>query len=87
MPFQRYLKGAAFGPEEINVIVEAFDGLCKTLDLIDQEDALVETVAIAIIKAAEHGMGTAEQIKQRALIALNSVESRSPPSSQRSLSD
>lgn len=77
MPLQRYFKHAAFTPEEISTITEAFDGLCKTLCLTDREVVLVEFVATAIIDAAKHGMGTAEQIKQRALIKLNSVKSPS----------
>ena len=72
MPIGRLLKDAAFGPEEIAAITTAFEGACKTLGLTERNDPIVETVAKAILLAAEHGAGSAEQIQQRALMVLQS---------------
>jgi len=72
MPIRRLLKNAAFGPEEVAAISAAFEGACKALGLTDRTNPVVETVAMAVLRAAEVGGGTAEQIQQRALIVLQS---------------
>ena len=70
MPINRLLKHAAFGPEEVAPIIAAFEGACGTLGLTDRNDPVVETVAKAILHAAEHDASSAEKIQKRALFGL-----------------
>ena len=70
----RLLKDAAFGPEEVATINTAFEGACRTLGLVERDDAVVEMVAKAIFRAAEFGTGSADQIQQRALMVLQSSD-------------
>ena len=72
MPIRRLLKDAAFGPEEIVTITTAFEGACKAIGLTDLNEPIVEIVAKAVLLAAEHGTGSAEQIQQRALMVMRS---------------
>jgi hypothetical protein len=74
MPIDRYLKHQSFGPDEIKTIVAAFENALDTLDLVDRSDPLVDIVAKAVIEAAKHGMGTAKQIEQRALMVVGMAE-------------
>jgi hypothetical protein len=76
MPIYRLLKEASFSPEEVVTISAAFEGACKTLGLIERQDPIVEMVAKAILRAAEHGADSAEQIQQRALLNLQSYSRR-----------
>lgn len=72
MPIDRLLKDAAFGPEEVTTVNTAFEGACRTLGLTDRNDPVVEMVAKTILRAAEFGTGSADQIQQRALMVLQS---------------
>ena len=71
MPIKRYLRDTSFGPEDIEIIVAAFNGSCKALGLVDRSDPLTEMVARAVIRAARHGMGTPDQLQRRALLMFH----------------
>jgi len=70
MPIRRLLKNTALGPEEVATVSAAFEGACKALGLTDRTNPVAETVATAVLRAAEVGGGTAEQIQQRASCCL-----------------
>ena len=76
MPIRRLLKNTALGPEEVVTVSAAFEGACKALGLTDRTNPVAETVATAVLRAAEVGGGTAEQIQQRALMVLQSSGQR-----------
>ncbi len=76
MPIRRLLENTALGPEEVATVSAAFEGACKALGLTDRTNPVAETVATAVLRAAEVGGGTAEQIQQRALMVLQSCGQR-----------
>jgi len=74
----RFVQSTAFGPEQVKALTIAFDGACQTLGLVDRDDPMIETVAMAILGVAQCGARGPDQIRQRALAILRSTE---PPSS------
>jgi hypothetical protein len=82
MAIDQLPKGITFGPEEVAIISTAFEGVCRTLGLTERNDPVVEMVATAILRAADFGTGSADQIQQRALMVLRSsyrgAETRAP---------
>lgn len=70
MPINRYLNETSFGPDEIKIIVAAFEGAYNALGLADRNNSFVKIVAKAVIRAARHGMGSLAQIRRRALLIL-----------------
>jgi hypothetical protein len=55
MPINRLLQDHAFGPEDIAVIVAAFEDALRALRLIDRTDPATEMVASKIIEFAKLG--------------------------------
>jgi hypothetical protein len=45
----------AFTPEDVKVLIEAFEGTLLALDLADREDQLTITVAKLIVQFAKEG--------------------------------
>ena len=72
MPIIRLLKQTSFNPDNIKIIVAAFDGARHALGLVDRDDPLNELVAKTIISAAEQGVDSADEIQQRALFRFRS---------------
>jgi hypothetical protein len=48
----RLLQGAAFGPEEIAVMAEAYETTLKRLHLVDRSDPVTQIIAKKIIEIA-----------------------------------
>jgi hypothetical protein len=55
MPLHRLLQDKAFGPDEIAVMVTAFEDALRELRLTDREDPATLMVAQRIIEAAKQG--------------------------------
>jgi hypothetical protein len=55
MPIIRLLEREAFGPEDITVLVAAFEDALSTLGLVNRADPLTELVAKKIIECAQTG--------------------------------
>ena len=55
MPINRLLKSGAFGPDEIEVLSNAFEAALRELKLVDRTDPVAEWVAKRIIELAQQG--------------------------------
>jgi hypothetical protein len=55
MPIIRLLEREAFDPEDITVLVAAFEDALSTLGLVNRADPLTELVAKKIIECAQTG--------------------------------
>ena len=73
MPIVRLLKGRAFDPESVQVIVAAYEEARQALGLVDPSDPLTETVARKILEVAEAGERDPNVIRQRAMDNLGSI--------------
>ena len=70
MPIRSYLEGAAFDPEAIRVMTEAYEDVCRTLDLVNRNDPITEMVAKRIIEIAKLGERDPVILRKLALIQL-----------------
>jgi hypothetical protein len=70
MPLTRYLTEGVFEPEEIKVMVAAFDAACQSLGLVDRDDPLIEIVARKVIEVTQTGERDPEQLREVVLLAL-----------------
>jgi hypothetical protein len=52
----------AFSPEEIAVLVTAYEATLKKLGLVDRDDPLARMIAKKIIELAERGVRESEQV-------------------------
>ena len=55
MAIRYLLKSQAFSPEDIEIIVGAFEDVLRNLGLIDRDDPMTTVVAKRIIAAAQGG--------------------------------
>lgn len=67
----RLLQQAAFGPEEIDRLVTAFEDSLRALKLQDRTDPLTETIAKKLIEIAQTGERDPRRLRRRALEALD----------------
>ena len=67
MPISRLLQNSAFDQTQIDALVEAFNRVCRELELDDESDPLRELVARKIIEFAENG--TTDPLLLRAFAA------------------
>jgi hypothetical protein len=73
MPIHRFLEGnRSFGPDEIDVLVTAFEDALRQLQLSDREDPVTLTVAKRIIELANQGERDPVRLRDRALESLRS---------------
>jgi hypothetical protein len=73
MPIRRFLEGdRSFEPDEIEVLVMAFEDALLELQLTDREDAVTLTVARRIIELARQGERDPARLRDRALESLRS---------------
>ena len=61
---------AAFTPEEVQILVAAFEDTLKALGLMDREDPLTQLVAEKIIAAAKTGERNPECLRDIVLAEL-----------------
>jgi hypothetical protein len=79
MPLRLILQNDhAFGPDEIAVLISAFEGALTKLGLVDRTDAATEIVAHRIIELAKRGERDPDRLCERALSAL-AASPVSPP--------
>jgi len=64
MPIRKFIPGAAFDPETINVMVAAFERLRTILNLDKPDDPLIEIVAKKVISLASQGISDPAQIER-----------------------
>jgi hypothetical protein len=76
MPITRLLQDTAFGPDEIAVLVAAYDDALRALSLINRPDLATEMVAKKIIELAKQGERDPVRLRERVIEAV----SRPPPS-------
>ena len=75
MPFTRFLGDTSFGPDEIAVLVSAYESAMRELNLPGPTAPGVETLAMTIIRFAKQGERDPVRLRERAIDAL----SRLPP--------
>jgi hypothetical protein len=67
MPISRYLGEGAFGPDEIELLVGAFDQACQSLSLPDRDHPVRELLARAIVDLAATGERDPMNLHERAI--------------------
>jgi len=70
MPMRHMATGAAFSPEEVQVLVQAYEGCCKEMGFTPRNDILTETVAKAVLQVGKLGVSNAAAVQKQALIVL-----------------
>jgi hypothetical protein len=70
VPIHRLLRECAFGPDEIAIIVDAYDKARSELDLKDMTDPVTELIARRIIEVARRGVRDPKRICDDALREL-----------------
>ena len=76
MPITRLLQDTAFGPDEIAVLVAAYQDALRALSLVNRTDLATEMVAKKIIELAKQGERDPVRLRERVIAAV----SRPPPS-------
>jgi hypothetical protein len=76
MPITRLLQDTAFGPDEIAVLVAAYEDALRALSLVNRADLATEMVAKRIIELAKQGERDPIRLRERAIEAVSSP----PPS-------
>ena len=75
MPITRLLQDTAFGPDEIAVLVAAYEDALRALSLVNRTDLATEMVAKKIIELAKQGERDPVRLRERVIEAV----SRPPP--------
>ena len=66
----RVILDAAFTPEEVQILIVAFEDTLKALGLVNREDAVTKLVAEKIIAAAKTGERDPERLRDAVLAEL-----------------
>lgn len=70
MAVRRLLAKSPLGPEEIDILVKAYEQTLRTLGLVDRSDPLTELIAKQIIKIGQSGISDPARISAQALEEL-----------------
>jgi hypothetical protein len=70
MAIYRLLQNSPFGPEEIAVLTDAYEGILRKLNLTDRNDPITEIIARKIIELGQRGVREAAQIVELAIKEL-----------------
>jgi hypothetical protein len=70
MPINRLVGNEAFGPEDIKVLVKAFEDTLSALGVLRRDDPLTERIAKKIIECARTGERDPIRLRDRALSSL-----------------
>jgi hypothetical protein len=70
MPIVRLTKDAAFEPDEIRLMTDAFEDACRVLGLADPTNPWRDIVAKKIIEAAQAGERDQDRLRACGLNAL-----------------
>ena len=76
MPITRLLQDTAFGPDEIAVLVAAYEDALRALSLVNRTDLATEMVAKKIIELAKQGERDPVRLRERVIEGVSSQ----PPS-------
>jgi hypothetical protein len=72
MPIRALLENdASFGPDDISVLVSAFESALRALGLVDREDPATLLVAATIFEAAKNGERDPNRLREAAVQALS----------------
>jgi hypothetical protein len=72
MPITRILQDTAFGPDEITVLVAAFEDALRALSLVNRAYLATEIVATKIIELAKQGESDPVRLRERVVAAVSS---------------
>jgi hypothetical protein len=70
MPIRESLESGSFSPEEVQVLVAAFEACCKDLGMQRRDDPLGRLVAKNVIAVGRFNAVDVEEIRKQVLIAL-----------------
>jgi hypothetical protein len=70
MPIHRILQNSPWRPEDLRILVAAYERTLQALGLKDRSDPITEMVAKKIIEIGQTGFRDPEQISQRAIQEL-----------------
>jgi len=70
MAIYRLIASGTFGPDEIRVMVAAYEGALLDLHLTDRNDPLTELIARSIVNITAIGERDSQKVMERALNAL-----------------
>jgi len=70
MPIQRILQNSPLRPEDLRILVSAYEKTLKALGLKDRNDPITELVAKKIIEIGQTGVRDPRQISRRAIEEL-----------------
>jgi hypothetical protein len=70
MTIHNLFRNSPFGPEDIRILVVAYEETLRSLGLKERDDPLTELVAKKIIAIAQSGVRDASAIAKRALQEL-----------------
>jgi hypothetical protein len=90
MPILRILQNSPLRPEDIRILVAAYERTLQALGLKDRSDPITEIVAKKIIEIGQTGLRDPEEISRRAIEELgpDTIKSETKDTlSQRAISD
>jgi hypothetical protein len=70
MAIYKLISNRSFGPDEIKVMTEAYEGALIDLGIVNREDPLTELIAKSIVNVTASGERDAIAVKERAVNAL-----------------
>jgi hypothetical protein len=70
MPIYRPLQNSPLGPEEIEVLTDAYERTLRKLSLVDRNDPIAELIAKKIIELGQRGVRDAKQLVELAIKEL-----------------
>jgi hypothetical protein len=76
MPIYRLLQQTAFTPEDIALLVKAYEDCLRTLNLANQPDSKTEAVARAVIEIAQTGLRDPARICERVVAQFRPASGR-----------
>jgi hypothetical protein len=76
MAIYRLLQHTAFTPEDITLLVKAYEDCLKALNLAEQPDSKTEAVARAVIEIAQTGLRDPAQIYERVMAQIGPTPGR-----------
>jgi hypothetical protein len=71
MPIRRLLDNSAFGPDEITVMIGAFEDTLRALKPIDRNDPVTLLVAKKIIELARQGERNPVRLRDEAIKSVS----------------
>ena len=70
MAIYRFIANGSFGPDEIKVMTEAYEGALIDLRIVNRDDPVTELIAKSIVNVPASGERDAIAVKERAVNAL-----------------